>query len=936
MLTAPTNWNSLWETEDTVVEHRFTIDSKSYYNEDMSSSDCRVNHFLYDTYGIGNACIGRLTITLFDPDPIARGIRECTLAVRLKNGSTTTSWVNQGTWYLNTVEKSSNGLVKLSLMDGLALCDVYLYTNGVVPTNVSYPRAASTEIRAVCTKAGIPAPSDMSAFNGMQVTAPTNMTCRQILQSIAAMAGGNFIMAKDGKLKFMPLSDSRFASVAAQVSVTDVTQTSERVSVTGVSLRNKEETWTYGSDSSMMLAANCVYATQSVATNVYNKIGSSQYQGYKVSGAYLSPLVELGDYIEIEDTHERVFFDSYSVTYEQGLWGEFSSPLQDEVEQRIAYQNARQQQIDRLGELATNNAQLLQTMTTAEYISDLLDRINEQANETGGYTYIIEGQGIRTYDVAIEDLTDDSAAHSVVEIKGGTVRIANSRNSQGDWDWKTVFTSGHIAADLVTAANLTAGFIGSPSGNYWNLDTGELHMSSNLIADIAEEVGGDIEQTATAAATTAAVNAAKTEVEKIEVGSTNLLIDSNNSTLTKKAADANRSYSTNVGSSNITNTIANLSANSRPTGGAQYAFQAAFKASQSGKYSGICYYDGKAINFIDGQSYTVSCWAKRSGGTASVFFQYQQTSKKASEKMAITNKWKRYSFTFTFKQTDVGGSNGARMYFYCTPTSASATTVQIAGMKVEIGTKATDWAAAPEDVGYKITNAEAISKAYTDSISKSDRDYTAAQRRELDASFNQSKVFNRLTNNGASKGIYISNGQLYINANYIKTGTIDAGIVKTGIITDKKGYSKWNLTTGYFSTKNAELNNAIISGTLTTKASGNKMKVSDGGSLHFYNGNKNALTIDGSLKFQDGNYGAHITFAKYLVLRGPTLAVTNYTGRNGVTTYSGEVKLRDVTFNMSNNMRSCKCGDVILNFCNGLLVSVGGSSSLVRTSSKKW
>lgn len=128
-------------------------------------------------------------------------------------------------------------------------------------------------------------------------------------------------------------------------------------------------------------------------------------------------------------------------------------------------------------------AKMQQTMSTASYIQDLLNRINAEINATGGYTYITQGQGIRTYDTAVSDPLVGSEASAVVEIKGGTIRIANSRTAQGEWDWRSVFTSGHITADLVTAANLNAGFIGSQSGNYWNLDTGLIHT-------VEGEIGG--------------------------------------------------------------------------------------------------------------------------------------------------------------------------------------------------------------------------------------------------------------------------------------------------------------------------------------------------------------------------------------------------------------------------------------------------------------
>lgn len=115
------------------------------------------------------------------------------------------------------------------------------------------------------------------------------------------------------------------------------------------------------------------------------------------------------------------------------------------------------------------------TMSTAEYITNLLDRINTEINATGGYTYITEGQGIRTYDTAVSDPLVGSEASAVVEIKGGTIRIANSKTAQGAWNWRSVFTSGHIAADLITAANITAGTIGNASNtSYWDIDNGNM------------------------------------------------------------------------------------------------------------------------------------------------------------------------------------------------------------------------------------------------------------------------------------------------------------------------------------------------------------------------------------------------------------------------------------------------------------------------------
>ena len=59
----------------------------------------------------------------------------------------------------------------------------------------------------------------------------------------------------------------------------------------------------------------------------------------------------------------------------------------------------------------------------------------------------------------------------------------------------------------------------------------------------------------------------------------------------------------------------------------------------------------------------------------------------------------------------------------------------------------------------------------------------------VDSTLTQQEVFNKLTNNGAAKGLYLTaDNELYINATYIKTG----------IITDNIGNNYWNLATGEF------------------------------------------------------------------------------------------------------------------------------------------
>lgn len=82
----------------------------------------------------------------------------------------------------------------------------------------------------------------------------------------------------------------------------------------------------------------------------------------------------------------------------------------------------------------------------------------------------------------------------------------------------------------------------------------------------------------------------------------------------------------------------------------------------------------------------------------------------------------------------------------------------------------------------------------------------------LDESLNQAEVFDRLTNGGANQGIYLVDGEIYINATMIRTGVLDVDdLTITGTLHDPNNVSTWDLATGAFSTKNGLFEGTIRS-----------------------------------------------------------------------------------------------------------------------------
>lgn len=112
-----------------------------------------------------------------------------------------------------------------------------------------------------------------------------------------------------------------------------------------------------------------------------------------------------------------------------------------------------------------------------------------------------------------------------------------------------------------------------------------------------------------------------------------------------------------------------------------------------------------------------------------------------------------------------------------------------------------------------------------ESMLKSAKDYADGAASDAVEAQTQSSIFNKLTNNGETQGIYLKDGKLYINASYIATGTLaDTNKntifdLSTGTLTMKKGsidIGDGNFAvdeSGNMTARNAELTGATISST---------------------------------------------------------------------------------------------------------------------------
>ena len=513
---------------------------------------------------------------------------------------------------------------------------------------------------------------------------------------------------------------------------------------------------------------------------------------------------DVGDSVQIIDTSfaTPLRLEGRILQIEEDLAGSLADTkitlgnIRQSYTQRLA---AQQQALDKL--VSNSGAWNSAAGGTGPYMKDLIDRINQIMNATGGYTYLKPGQGIYVY-----DKPEDQNPTQCIHIGGGYWRIADHKKPNGDWDFRALANGKGIFADTVFTGRLSdaAGL------NYWDMDTGDFSLSARSTiggktvqqyADGAVSDANSYTDAAKQAAITeakrqadTALSGAKTYAEAIMAYGSNLVRNPNGN----PDHDLDK-----LGASKLTKTMPAT----HPEG--------ITSAIHLGNVRDT--YFGWPLDTFRGHTFRLSGWAYRKAGNVTSSFGIHWTDtgngnhwQTIAQSAADANGWTYVSGSYTVPSN----AKTARLWMQVDRNPATASDA--------------DW----YWTGLQCTD-ETAARSYVDTF---------------EGELTQTYIFNKLTNNGQKQGLYLSNGLLYINATYMKTG----------IITGKRSY--WNLDTGQFAMTDANGNetvhldgdgaNNLLTGTFRTARTGNRVQISpsfkqteisgtdslEGAGIQFYHG----------------------------------------------------------------------------------------------------
>ena len=461
-----------------------------------------------------------------------------------------------------------------------------------------------------------------------------------------------------------------------------------------------------------------------------------------------------------------------------------------------------QQTIDRL----TSSAGSWDSAATlgSAYLNGLIDGLTKVMNETGGYTYIKPGKGLFVY-----DKPEDANPTMCIQIGGGYFRIADGKNSDGTWNFRTLGNGHGLVADAIVSGTISANLIKAGTiqdkscKNYWNLDASEVHLGPGATLDDKDIATTDtvVKSTVKLYAKNQSDTVPPLNMQNPELGWSEDIPQWSNgyfiwemNRITYGDGSVNHSTPVLVAALNKAN-------------------QSAYDLNQS-------------LNDLDTTVNDLATDGVVTEAEKAAVKKIQQTIDK--EKNELTTQFNSLKSNKSLDQYFLGNVLG--------PSYNSA--FGAGGSYGSLNTAISDV--------LKCTTKEALDSAMAtykscfETHSGNVNTYVSAARQaqhaieqqdaksmaqglldNYDDDLDQLKIFNRLTNNGTEQGIYMQDNKLYMNASYLAAG----------IIADVTNTNSWNLKTGYLKTTRGTIGGFTID---KFDISNNRLSLRDDGPHFIY------------------------------------------------------------------------------------------------------
>ena len=335
MQTTSNTWKALWASGDALLEVRAVIGGT-----DRSAELCAapvINRAtMQNGLSVGNVVSATCALALRTTAAIARSA-PVALSMRLTDGTTASEWLPQGTFYISRRAKDPvTGVTALECYDALLKANAPWE-----PSAGSWPRSPSAVVTELAALLGVSVDSRTALPSGdsYAIGEPAEgTTIRDVLSTIAACAGGNWILTPANAMRLVPLISAEDAEDAEDdaldvAAVLNPPTVGDVGSVTGVRSTVDGAVTLAGDDTGIVIDVDI--APLLAADLVETLIGMT-HQPFRLPGAVYDPAVELGDYVRYADAVAGVLC-AETLTLSPGPRGELSAPDPAELADEYPY-----------------------------------------------------------------------------------------------------------------------------------------------------------------------------------------------------------------------------------------------------------------------------------------------------------------------------------------------------------------------------------------------------------------------------------------------------------------------------------------------------------------------------------------------------------------------------------------------------------------------
>lgn len=151
------------------------------------------------------SCVAREIDLAFVPGSfVPPRMAEINVEIQLTNGSESSEWIPKGTFYIDTRETDSSGILTIHGYDAMLKAEQTFLDEG---DPGEWPRAMDAVVDEIAERMGVELDERTVIDETYLVEYPNDYTMREILGYIAVAHAGNWIITDTGKLRLVGLAD---------------------------------------------------------------------------------------------------------------------------------------------------------------------------------------------------------------------------------------------------------------------------------------------------------------------------------------------------------------------------------------------------------------------------------------------------------------------------------------------------------------------------------------------------------------------------------------------------------------------------------------------------------------------------------------------------------------------------------------------------------